>query len=277
MGDGAATAPGSLHPFSLTEDYPFDRLAHAGLSDWFDPFLPSLARESVCAGGRATAVAEEDRLVALAVTDTVERSTSVFTRSATAATLLRRSEPGTETFTEVDLGGPREPYAVYLAEIQSVPPHRFRHTVRLLSASAEGEVAELLQEVYGADFRRWIRVARREGERCFGIRAGGTLAGVAWVSLVERLARLHTVTVRPGFRREGIGTDLVFARIGFAATEGAERVVSEIAEANVASRVLADRAGMAPRGRLFLFPRLTPTSVPVGGATGPAYAPATSG
>ncbi|HYA11048.1 MAG TPA: GNAT family N-acetyltransferase [Thermoplasmata archaeon] len=250
-----AGAPGSAVEFaalSLSESG--DALTGIDLSDWFNPFVVPFAREAIGSGGQAVIARESGRVVGLQLTDPTERVASVFSRSGAVAEAFLR-EPGAEggAYAEVDLVGPRELFAVHTLRLAELPPHRFRHRVRLLGPGELAAVDALLSEVYGSSSERWLAVAASEGERCFGVDVGGTLAGVAWALVAGPWARLHTLTVRPGFRRMGVATDLLFARLLFARHAGAREALSEIAERNLPSRAVAARAGMRPAGQLFLY------------------------
>ena len=228
------------------------RLAGVEISRWFDPFLRAFARETLGSGGRALLAVGSGRVLGLLLTDPAERSASLFARSRSAAEQLARLPTERTLYSEVDLGGTKERFGIYDGEVARLPPHRFLHLPRLLAESELPAVGDLLREVYGAPAEAWLRVAFAEGERCFGVEVDGILAGVAWVLVAGRWARLHTLTVRPGFRRLGVGSDLVAARLLFAGQRGVARAISEISERNGPSIAVAERCGMRPAGELFL-------------------------
>ena len=234
------------------------RLRGASLSDWFDPFLPLFAREAVACGGQALVAVQHEAVVGLLLTDPAERTASVFARGPGVAARLAGSAEGFSIFTEADLGAPSEEYTVFTADLATEPAPTLRHPVRVVSRSGFDRVVALLEEMYGPPTARWARVAREEGETCLAVEAGGSLAGVAWVQVVGSQARLHTLSVRTGFRRTGIGSDLLTARLLWARQAGATRAVSEISEHNPASRAVAERAGMRPAGRVHLYARPAP-------------------
>lgn len=250
---GGSTPEGSAVAVSdLTVAEVGARLAGVEISRWFDPFLRPFARETIGSGGRAMAATDSGRVVGLLLTSPAERSASLFTRSRAVAEQLARLPTERTIYSELDLGGSKERFAIFDAEVRRTPPHRFRHSPRLLAASELPAVGELLREVYGAPVDAWLGIAFAEGERCFGVEIDGTLAGVAWLLVAGRWGRLHTLTVRPGFRRLGVGTDLLAARLLFARQAGVVRAISEISERNGPSTAVAERCGMRPAGELFL-------------------------
>jgi RimJ/RimL family protein N-acetyltransferase len=223
------------------------------LSRLFDPFLDRFARQAVAVGGRVVVARESGRAVGLLLTDPEERTASLFARSGAAAQVLWPEAVGLATYAEVDLPAPREEYAIYAGRPGAGPAHRFRHPVHLLTDRDVERVAELLGEVYGSSPRRWLGIAPAQGEVGFLAEVDGRLAGVAWVLVVGGHARLHGLTVRPEFRRIGIGADLLAARLLFAAREGVGEAISEIAAANLPSRAVAEQAGMRPVGTIHLY------------------------
>jgi len=229
-------------------------LGPVDLSDWFNPFLGRLARESLRSGGRARVAELDGRPVGVLLSQTAERTASIFARSRPVVELLLGDAAGSAVYAEVDLGAPREPFTVHVGQLGAEPSHRFRHSVRLLGSGDVAGIASLLGEVYGEPAERWLGIAAEEGERAVGVETDATLVGVAWVLVVGPFARLHGLTVRPGYRRAGIGTDLAVARLAYARRAGARTVLSEISERNEASRAIAERVGMPAAGQLYLYP-----------------------
>lgn len=183
-----------------------------------------------------------------------ENVASIFARTRVAAEALRSGRGETAVFSELDLDGPREVFEIYSTPITTaLGSHRFRHRVQIADTSEMPSVMALMKETYRGLRDRWFLGVRDGVETCFEVHLGGTLAGVAWASVVGEHGRLHSLTVRPGFRRLGIGTDLLFARLLWARTVGVREVISEIAESNLASRSIAERGGMRSVGRIYLY------------------------
>jgi GNAT superfamily N-acetyltransferase len=132
-----------------------------------------------------------------------------------------------------------------------VPSHAFRHQIRPFSKADLPAVLDLIHEVYGPVNDRWFDGLPSPSETGFVAEVDGRVAGVAWISTVGTYGRLHSLTVRAPYRRMGLGTDLLFARLLWARRVGAEEVLSEISEHNVASLAVAARGGMRQVGRIF--------------------------
>jgi hypothetical protein len=131
--------------------------------------------------------------------------------------------------------------------------YRFSHEVTLAD---ENHVDEIEQFMMLADPRmnpKWVRVAYRNGERCFMVRLGEEVAGVGWVSLVNRIGRLHSFYVKPRFRKLGIGQDLRFARFLWLKSKKALSVFSEISRNNFQSSRLSFKSGMRVSGQVYQY------------------------
>ena len=204
-------------------------------------------------------VEAEGRLTGLALIEPVEHHASVFSRSSEVADRLIRAAGVDTAFAEVELARPREAVTIYATSLEEAPRVPMRHRPFVVARADRERVAELVREMYGTTAARWTEVAFSAGEACLAVDVGGLLAGVAWLTVVGPVARLHTLSVRPGFRRMGIGTDLASARLLLARHVGARRAISEIAETNAGSRAVAERVGMAPSGRMFLYSGSPPT------------------
>lgn len=230
-----------------------------GVSEWFTPFLPVFLGETLRCGGTARVVPEDGPAQGLLLQDSASGVGSLFARSAEAATLLARECTVPWLFSEVDLGGPSEVYRLFHRRLAaSAPPHRSRHAVRLARPDDHAPVLRLLRSELGGVDERWFRGLPSELERGFVCEMDGELAGAAWLLAVGRYGRLHSLAVAPRFRRLGVGTDLMFARLEWAAAHGVEELLSEIAEENVPSAAIARQGGMAAVGRWRLFRRGEP-------------------
>ncbi len=224
-----------------------------GLSDHLGPFLPHFLRETLRCGGDARVHAASGRLVGLSLTDPAEGYGTLFTRTPALIEEALRGPKESLLYAELPVAAPREAYTVYAMDLANEPVHRFRHRVEIGGSDGDREVRELLLEVYGRVNDRWLSAPARGPEHRFTVRVQTDLAGVAWVALVGRHARLHSVTVRPGFRGLGVGADLLFGRLLWARRSGASRAISEIADQNLPSRRIAENAGMRKVGPGYLY------------------------
>jgi len=70
-------------------------------------------------------------------------------------------------------------------------------------------------------------------------------AGVAFVAIHQGVAMLHALQVEPGFRRQGVGADMVRGMAHWARAQGAQTFALAVTEANTTARGLYSRLGMA--------------------------------
>jgi GNAT superfamily N-acetyltransferase len=230
-------------------------LRGADLSAWFNPFLSHFASEARRCGGEARFLREDGILRGMVVTDPVERVASVFTRSRSVAEPIIMGRGPLGMFSEFLTEPTADPFDVFCVPLGSgVLGHRFQHAVRPLSRSDLSSVEGLMREVYGEVNARWFEGLPSSTETGFLAEVDGRIAGVGWVSLVPGHARLHSLTVRAPYRRIGIGTDLLFARLLWAERAGAREAVSEISRRNPESQAIATRGGMRPQGPIYYYP-----------------------
>jgi ribosomal protein S18 acetylase RimI-like enzyme len=241
---------------SLRSVSDLDRLTIGDLSDWFNPFLEHFVRETVRSGGEVFLAIEGPVVQGIYLHDEAEGSASVFTRLPAVANAFYRLREGVGVYSEIPLGAPHENYDIFSRELtpdQPVP--EFRHTVRGARPDDRSAIVELMTEVYGRFNPRWLDPWPPRSEKGYVVDVGGRVAGTAWLSTVAVHGRLHSLTVGPRFRRLGIGTDLLRARLMSARRSGVLRVVSEIPEHNAASRAIAAGEEMRPVGVLFRYDR----------------------
>jgi GNAT superfamily N-acetyltransferase len=226
------------------------------LSTWFQPFIAYFVAEVLRCGGHVRVASEEGTILGVWIYHDAEKVGTVFTRSRAAAETFAQQQGVGSLFSEIPLSVPGELYHIYALGLESgTGSHRFRHTVRAAEPPDAERILALMREIHGPIDDRWIRPISPNSEKGFVVEVSGELAGVGWVSVVNGNARLHALSVRPPFRRTGIGSDLWYARILWARSAGARRALCEISEANVASRRVAEQGGMRPVGQMFRYDR----------------------
>jgi len=233
----------------------FRALDRVDLSTRFNPFLAHFAREAIRCGGDVRVVPGGGSIAGLIVSDPVERIASVFTRSPELAERCVRDRGTFGVYSEHPLEPAREALDLLHRSFGREPAEfRFRHPLRPYVREDLSAVLELMREVYGPVNERWYECLPNPSEAGFVSEVDGRLAGVAWVTYVPGHARLHSLTVRAPYRRVGIGTDLLFARLLWAYRSGAADVLSEVSASNAASQAIAGRAGMHRVGQIYYYP-----------------------
>ena len=229
------------------------------LSDIFNPFMRHFVEVARRGTGEVWVSQRNRRVDGILLYNRTEKVGSIFTRDPNVAEQLYGLKDGVSVFSDFPLGAKSDTYQVYAANLILGPgPHRFRHVVRIARGHEQAEVSRMLNEMYGPIDTGWLSGASPPGETCFVVDVGGRLVGAGWVTIVGDQGRLHSLSVRPHYRRAGIGTDLWHARTEWAARRGVRRVISEIWEQNVPSIAIAKAGGMEPVGRIFLSHRPGP-------------------
>jgi GNAT superfamily N-acetyltransferase len=242
------------------------RLKFGDLSDFFNPFLHHFVWEALRSHGEVMVSQENANVNGLLVYNLVERIGSVFTRDQRVAESLFGTRESLAMFSDFPLAAKTETYLVYSAALSGDPDtHRFAHPVRMARERDHPSIARMLQQMYGRIDTSWFGGTPRSEEKCFVVDVDGEIAGVGWVSVVGDRSRLHSLSVRPRYRRMGIGTDLWHARVLWARAAGALQVISEISEHNAGSVAIAEQGGMQRIGRLTLSYRTEAGAAPPSG------------
>jgi GNAT superfamily N-acetyltransferase len=101
--------------------------------------------------------------------------------------------------------------------------------------------------------RRWVRVALKNGDKCFTVRLDTEIVGLGWVSLVGSIGRIHSLFVKPQFRKLGIGEDILYARLLWLKSKHARSAFSEISRHNSPSTRIGSKAQMRVCGQVYQY------------------------
>jgi GNAT superfamily N-acetyltransferase len=232
----------------------FDGVDQVDLSPWFNPFLRQFAHDAQRCGGDVRVIREAGAIAALMVSDPVERVASVFSRSRSIAEAFVRERGPYGMYSDFSFEPSAEVFDIFTTALDADRlSYRFRHPVRPFSNKDLHAVVDLMREVHGPLNERWLEGLPTASETGFLAEVDGRLTGVGWVSKVGTHARLHSLAVRAPYRRMGLGTDLLFARLLWARQAGASEVLSEISQSNVASQAIASRGGMQRVGQIYFY------------------------
>jgi [ribosomal protein S18]-alanine N-acetyltransferase len=252
---------------TITDADEAGRLALDGLSEYFGPYLRYFVSETLRCGGEVDVATEAGDVTGLLVGNEPERLGSVFARTDEALRSLGARHDRWSLFAERRPDPPIEPYVVYRGRpTATASPLRLTHPIRPARPADLDGMRALLDRVDGPVNPRWFEGLPWESERGFVAEDGGRTVGEGWLSVVGSRGRLHSLAVEPRYRRLGLATDLVGTRVELARSLGLTEVISEIEQDNRASRLIAERFGMRPVGRMFL--RSAPAPTPVATSAG---------
>ncbi|MBA2465833.1 MAG: ribosomal protein S18-alanine N-acetyltransferase [Nocardioides sp.] len=122
--------------------------------------------------------------------------------------------------------------------------------LRSAAAADVDVVAELEHELFGSD--AWSRDQVRDeligGRRHVWV-AGGPVRGYVVVRVVDDVADLHRIGVHPGHRRRGVARMLLDQAMDAAVTDGAVRLLLEVAADNDGALAFYGSVGFVEIGR----------------------------
>ena len=229
-----------------------DTLERADLSSWFNPFLAYFVRDTRRSGGQVQLLRLGNELRGIVLADPAERVATVFTRSAEVAAVAVGDRGALGMFAEFPVEPDAEPFDIFQRDLgEETAMFRFTHPVRAIVPEDLPSVRGLMREVHRLVNDRWFDGLPNRFESGFVAEVEGRLAGAGWVTQVGPHARLHSLTVRVPFRRMGVGSDLLRARLWWVQRNGARTVLSEIARGNTDSQGVAERGGMRRVGTIY--------------------------
>jgi GNAT superfamily N-acetyltransferase len=222
---------------------------------FFEPYLPYYVRETLEIGGEAYVYKTSKGVVSgIFIYDDIEKTGTIFTRSREVFDHFYDLKPFGFLFAELKTEHDCETYDIYNVDIQKlVFAHSFKHEISVADEKQLDEIERFMVSTHPGMNRKWVRVALKDGEKCFVASLENEIAGLGWVSIVEGIGRLHSLFVRPQFRRIGIGRDILYARLFWLKARRARSAFSEISRENPSSSKIAVGGGMSVSGQVFQY------------------------
>lgn len=220
----------------------------------FDPLLRHEVKEAIEAGGEAyVSTNVEGGKNGLFIYDGYEATGTVFTKSREVFDYFYDLKPSSYIFSELDVAQhPKEVWNVWQLDVDEAPlDHRFKHQVSM--DNDVREIERFMAATQPETNKQWVGVALRNGDKCFVVKMANRIVGIAWMTIVDGVARSHGLYVEPQFRRMGITTDNFHARLIYLKSRHVHTLINEIAESNVASSGHAARIGEKIVGKIFLY------------------------
>lgn len=222
---------------------------------FFGSYLRYHAKETLQSGGEAFVSKTPKGVVSgLFLYDETEKAGTIYTKSREVFDYFYGLKPFNYLFAEMKTEHESEVYDVYTVDLRNLSIiHKFRHGISAAEERQADEIEKFMVSTHPGINRSWVKIALRNGEKCFTVRLGEEIAGVGWVSVVNRTGRLHSLFVEPRFRRLGIGEDILHARLLWLKSKHAISAFSEIARDNIASSKIATKEQMRVSGQTFLY------------------------
>jgi ribosomal protein S18 acetylase RimI-like enzyme len=222
---------------------------------FFGPYLQYFVREILEIGGEAyVSRTSEGAVSGLFVYDDYEKVGTIYTRSREVFDYFYGLKPFNFLFAELRTGAVSEIYDIYTTDLQNLAvAHRFSHEISIAEKGHMDEIERFMVSAHPRMNRSWVNVAVKNGDRCFIVRLSNEIAGLGWLSLVNGVGRLHSLYVKPQFRRIGIGEDIVCARLMWLKSKRARSAFSEISRYNFSCSRIAVKAQMRVSGQVFQY------------------------
>ena len=222
---------------------------------FFQPYLEYWVKETLEIGGEAyVSKTASGNGSGLFLYDDYEKAGSIFTRSREVFDHFYRQKPSKSIYAELQTEQPKEIYDIYTVDLQDKSlDHKFSHSVLVADREQIEEIRQFMLSTHPGTNPRWIDVALRNGDKCVIVRLGDEIAGVGWVSLVNDIGRLHSLFVKPRFRKISVALDVLFARLYWLKSKNARMALSEISVNNLQSSRIAARGGMKVSGQVYQY------------------------
>lgn len=230
----------------------------AGLS-FFGSYLQYYVQEILAVGGEAfvSSTSEGDNS-GLFIYDPVEKVGTIFTKSSEVFDYFYALKPFNFLFSELKTERENEIYDIYSVELENLAMnHRFVYQISVAGEDSEG-IERFMELTHTGINKNWTRIALKNGEKCFFVKFENEIAGVGWLSIVNRIGRLHSLFVKPQFRKIGIAEDILHARLLYLKSKHARSAFSEISRTSPGSSRIALRAGMTVQGQIYQYFRKKP-------------------
>ena len=222
---------------------------------FFEPYLQYFVKEVLEIGGEAyVSRASDGHVSGLFIYDDFEKSGTVYTRSKEVFDYFCGLKPFNFLFSELKTEVEKEVYDIYSTDLKNHDVvHRFSHEISMADDRQIGEIERFMVLAHPGMNRRWVRVALKNGDKCFAVRLDNEIAGLGWVSFVGGIGRIHSLFVKPQFRKLGIGEDILYARLLWLKSKHARSAFSEISRRNSPSSRIELKAQMRVCGQVFQY------------------------
>jgi ribosomal protein S18 acetylase RimI-like enzyme len=237
-------AQGTDIDFDMPNDFSF-----------FLPYLPYYVKETLEIGGQAYVSRSSNGTVSgIFIYDGIEKTGSIFTRSREVFDHFYQLKPFDSLFAELKTEHDCETYDIYNVDVGKLSfAHSFTYEISIADETQLEPLEQFMVSTHQGMNRKWVGVALKDGEKCFVARLENEIAGLGWVSIVEGIGRLHSLFVRPQFRRIGIGRDILYARLFWLKARRARSAFSEISRENPSSSRIAVGGRMSVSGQVYQY------------------------
>jgi len=222
---------------------------------FFQPYLQHWIKEVLGVGGEAyVAKTLTGSISGLFIYDDFEKTGTVYTQSRKVFDHFYELKPFSVLWSELRTEHESETYDLYALNLDNQAiAHSFNHPIIIAEDQHLAEIEQFMALTNPGMNPRWVSVALQNGDKCFLVRFQNEIAGIAWLSHVDRIGRLYSLYVKHQFRRIGIGGDLLFARLLWLKAKHAHSAFSEISRNNPTSARVSMRGRMSVTGQVYQY------------------------
>jgi ribosomal protein S18 acetylase RimI-like enzyme len=222
---------------------------------FYQPYLRYSVKEALDVGGEAYVANNPDGItLGLFIYDASERLGTIYTKSREVFDYFFKLKPFSFLWSEFATENQSEIFDIYTLDLEDRPiVHSFKHQITLADDQQVDDVERFIISAQPEINKKWVRVAFANGEKCFTIRLDKEVAGLAWLSNVNGIGKLHSLNVKPQFRKMGMGRDLLFARLLWLKAKHARTAFSEISRQNLPSVKVAMKGNMTATRQVFQY------------------------
>ena len=222
---------------------------------FFEPYLHYHIKEILEIGGEAYVSRTFDGTISgIFIYDDFEKGGTIYTRSREVFDHFYGLKKFNFLFSEMKTELENEIYDIYTIDVENLAlAHRFSFEISTIDKLNEIEIEQFMSSTHPGINKKWVRIALKNGERCYIVRLSKEIAGLGWVSLVNGIGRLHSLYVKPQYRRIGIGEDILNARLLWLKANNARSVFTEISRYNIPSSNNVMKAKMKLSGQVFQY------------------------
>ncbi len=234
-------------------------------SPFFGPFLPIFAERSFAEGDPVVFALDDRKIVGMALMDRESGMGSLFASEDKVAKVLLKRVRMSDFFADATIParvlGAKEVDRFSILQLRNPQAVDYdSDVVRPMTAEDLPAVIAMTENVYRGRAVRFIESSFKAGDLGFVATSAGRIMGFGFATVVGTVARLHTLTVAPGDRARGIGTQIMNARLSTLAALGVDRVIVEISKQNAASLRIATTSGFTPIGETVYYARNPPSA-----------------
>jgi len=222
---------------------------------FFEPYLQYHIKEILEIGGEAhVSRTSEGTISGIFIYDDFEKGGTIYTRSREVFDYFYGLKQFNFLFSEMKTELENEIYDIYTIDIEHLTlAHRFSYEISTIDSGNVGEIEQFMSSTHPGINNKWVKIALKNGEKCYIVRLSNEIAGLGWVSLDNGIGRLHSLYVKPQYRRMGMGEDILNARLLWLKSNNARSVFTEISRYNIPSSNNVMKAQMKLSGQVFQY------------------------